>query len=30
MKVLIAYLSVSGNTRKVAEAIYKEIRPIKS
>jgi flavodoxin len=26
MKVLIAYQSVSGNTRKVAEAIYKEIR----
>ena len=26
MKVLIAYHSVSGNTRKVAEAIYKEIR----
>jgi len=26
MKVLIAYHSVSGNTRKVAEAIYKEIK----
>ena len=26
MKVLIAYQSVSGNTRKVAEAIHKEIR----
>ncbi len=26
MKVLIAYHSVSGNTRKVAEAIHKEIR----
>ena len=26
MKVLIAYHSVSGNTKKVAEAIYKEIR----
>ena len=26
MKVLIAYHTVSGNTRKVAEAIYKEIR----
>jgi flavodoxin len=26
MKVLIAYHSISGNTRKVAEAIYKEIR----
>jgi len=26
MKVLVAYQSVSGNTRRVAEAIYKEIR----
>ena len=26
MKVLIAYHTVSGNTQKVAEAIYKEIR----
>ena len=26
MKVLIAYHSVSGNTKKVAEAIYKEIK----
>ena len=26
MKVLVAYLSVSGNTKKVAEAIYKEIK----
>ena len=26
MKVLIAYHSVSGNTRKVAEAIFKEIK----
>ena len=26
MKVLVAYQSVSGNTKKVAEAIYKEIK----
>ena len=26
MKVLIAYHSISGNTKKVAETIYKEIR----
>jgi flavodoxin len=26
MKVLVAYHSVSGNTKKVAEAIYKEIK----
>ena len=26
MKVLVAYQSVSGNTRKVAEAIFKEIK----
>lgn len=26
MKVLIAYHSVSGNTKKVAEAIHKEIK----
>ena len=26
MKVLVAYLSQSGNTKKVAEAIYEEIR----
>ncbi len=26
MKVLVAYMSVSGNTKKVAEAIYKEIK----
>lgn len=26
MKVLVAYHSISGNTKKVAEAIYKEIK----
>jgi len=26
MKVLVTYMSVTGNTKKVAEAIFKEIQ----